>query len=151
MIRRELGIWSRLSHRNIVPFLGITHGFGKQGSASLVSMWMPYGTLHTFLEAHDDRLAVPHRLQLASKTNEDTTERCLTSLLRFSCWMLRMDSIIVGFHFTRHNHRSSRTVHSFPMIHGDLSSVRRKREMFCLVNSATDRTTYSSITITMLA
>ncbi|KAI9459983.1 hypothetical protein HD554DRAFT_2135118 [Boletus coccyginus] len=64
MIRRELGIWRRLSHRNIVPFLGIAYGFGKQGSASLVSMWMPHGTLHTFLQAHEGRLAVAYRLQL---------------------------------------------------------------------------------------
>ncbi|KAN0081247.1 Protein kinase-like domain containing protein [Tylopilus felleus] len=78
MIRRELGIWRRLNHPNIVPFLGITYGFGKQGGASLVSMWMLHDTLHTFLEAHDDRLEVVHRLQLA--------------------------------------------MHSFPMIHGDLTS-----------------------------
>lgn len=79
MIRRELGIWSRLTHRNIVQFLGIVYGFGRQGSASLVSMWMPHGTLHTFLEMHDDRLAVAHRLQLASATC--STKQCsLTSL-----------------------------------------------------------------------
>lgn len=107
MIRRELGIWSRLTHRNIVPFLGITHGFGKQGSASLVSMWMPHGTLHTFLEAHDDRLEVAHRLQLASKPDERCYGAMLSDvpLLRFSCWILRMDSIIVGFYFTPYNAR----------------------------------------------
>ncbi|KAI9459987.1 kinase-like domain-containing protein [Boletus coccyginus] len=91
MIRRELGIWSRLSHRNIVPFLGIAYGFGKQRSASLVSMWMPHGTLHTFLEAHDERLAVAHRLQL-------------------------LLDIASGLDY----------LHSFPMMHGDLSSVGRK-------------------------
>lgn len=70
MIRRELGIWSRLSHRNIVPFLGIVYGFGRQGNTSLVSMWMPHGTLHTFLEAHHDQLTVAHRLQMASRTDD---------------------------------------------------------------------------------
>ena len=70
MARRELGIWRRLDHRNIVPFLGIAYGFGRQGSASLVSSWMPHGTLHTFLEEHDDRLAVAHRLQLVSRADQ---------------------------------------------------------------------------------
>ena len=68
MIHRELGIWRRLSHRNIVPFLGIAYGFGSQGSMSLVSIWMPHGTLHGFLEAHDEQLVVAHRLQLASNS-----------------------------------------------------------------------------------
>ncbi|KAF8123325.1 hypothetical protein EV363DRAFT_1587447, partial [Boletus edulis] len=63
MIRRELGIWRRLEHQNIVPFLGIAHGFGRQGKASLVSLWMANGSLRGFLAEYDDRLAVSHRLQ----------------------------------------------------------------------------------------
>ena len=35
---------------------------------SLVSIWMPHGTLHGFLEAHDEQLVVAHRLQLASNS-----------------------------------------------------------------------------------
>ena len=102
MIRRELGIWSRLSHRNIVPFLGITHGFGKQGSASLVSMWMPHGTLHTFLEAYDDRLAVAHRLQLAR--NPDET--CYAAGLSDVSLVFQLLDIANGLHYRR---LSSRT------------------------------------------
>ncbi|KAF8123314.1 kinase-like domain-containing protein [Boletus edulis] len=64
MIRRELGIWRRLEHPNIVPFLGIAYGFGSQGSASLVSLWMANGSLRSFLGEYDDRLAIIHRLQL---------------------------------------------------------------------------------------
>ena len=41
MLRRELGIWRRLKHKNIVPFLGIAYGFGMDGTMSLVSLWMP--------------------------------------------------------------------------------------------------------------
>lgn len=66
MIRRELGIWKRLSHPNIVPFLGTVSGFGRFGNASLVSSWMPNGTLQDFLLKHDDRLTVTHRLQFVS-------------------------------------------------------------------------------------
>ena len=64
MIRRELGIWKRVKHPNIVPFLGITYGFGMEGNASLVSLWIPNGTLLTFLENYDDHITDAHRLQL---------------------------------------------------------------------------------------
>ncbi|KAF8553450.1 kinase-like protein [Imleria badia] len=62
MLRRELGIWKRLDHINIVPFLGIAYGFGMCGSMSLVSLWMPNETLHNFLAKHDGSLGVEHRL-----------------------------------------------------------------------------------------
>ncbi|KAF8123364.1 kinase-like domain-containing protein, partial [Boletus edulis] len=64
MIRRELGIWRRLKHPNIVPFLGIAYGFGRQGHASLVSLWMHNESLQRFLMKHDDQLTIAHRLQL---------------------------------------------------------------------------------------
>ncbi|KAF9235338.1 kinase-like domain-containing protein [Melanogaster broomeanus] len=64
MARRELGIWRRLEHDNIVPFLGIAYGFGRQECASLVSLWMPNGTLQKFLAEQDDKLTVTRQLQL---------------------------------------------------------------------------------------
>ena len=63
MLRRELGIWRRLKHDNIVPFLGIAYGFGMDGTMSLVSLWMPNETIHKFLENYNDNLGVVHRLQ----------------------------------------------------------------------------------------
>ncbi|KAI9568807.1 kinase-like domain-containing protein [Boletus coccyginus] len=56
MLRRELGIWRRLNHTNIVPFLGIAYGFGMDGAMSLVSLWMSNDTLQNCLEVHDDKL-----------------------------------------------------------------------------------------------
>ncbi|KAF9222420.1 kinase-like protein [Gyrodon lividus] len=64
MIRRELGIWRRLDHHNIVPFLGIVYGFGRHECASLVSSWMPNGTLQNLLANHHSKLTVTHQLQL---------------------------------------------------------------------------------------
>ena len=64
MLRRELGIWRRLRHSNVVPFLGIAYGFGMHDVMSLVSLWMPNETLHKFMAAHDDKLDVVHRLQI---------------------------------------------------------------------------------------
>ena len=63
MARREPGIWRRLNHPNIVPFLGTTTGFGVDGSISLVSLWMPNGNLQEFLQQHEN-LEVEHQLQL---------------------------------------------------------------------------------------
>ncbi|KAI9464892.1 kinase-like domain-containing protein [Boletus coccyginus] len=63
MARRELGIWRRLDHPNIVPFLGIATGFGMIGSKSLVSLWMQNGTLESFLGDYKN-LEIDHRLRL---------------------------------------------------------------------------------------
>ncbi|KAL5482460.1 hypothetical protein ACEPAI_9054 [Sanghuangporus weigelae] len=49
-IEREMKIWSRLEHRNILPFLGY-YMFEKDWPA-LISEWMDLGTLRNFLENH---------------------------------------------------------------------------------------------------
>ncbi|KAF8551233.1 hypothetical protein OG21DRAFT_1377060, partial [Imleria badia] len=46
-IRRQLEIWRRLDHPNVLPFLGITAGFSP--IVSLVSQWMSNGTLQQFI------------------------------------------------------------------------------------------------------
>ncbi|KAI9456490.1 kinase-like domain-containing protein [Boletus coccyginus] len=63
MLRRELGIWRRLDHTNVVPFLGVAYGFGMRGTVSLVSSWMPNESLHRFLVKHDLDLHLGHRLR----------------------------------------------------------------------------------------
>ena len=69
MLRRELGIWRRLDHINVVPFLGTAYGFGMRGALSLVSLWMPNGCLHHFLAKHDDNLGLGHRLRFVRPLN----------------------------------------------------------------------------------
>ena len=66
MLRRELGIWRRLDHINVVPFLGIAYGFGMRGAMSLVSLWMPNESLHPFLAKHNGNLGLGHRLRFVS-------------------------------------------------------------------------------------
>ena len=80
MIRRELGIWRRLEHPNIVPFLGIAYGFGRQGQASLVSLWMANGSLQSFLGKHDEELTIARRLQLVRDCSELHLYNLLTTL-----------------------------------------------------------------------
>jgi len=69
MLRRELGIWRRLDHPNVVPFLGIAYGFGMHGAMSLVSLWMPGESLPRFIAKHDHNLRLEHRLRLVRPLN----------------------------------------------------------------------------------
>ena len=69
VLRRELGIWKKLSHNSIVPFLGIAYGFGMEGAMSLVSLWMPDDTLHKLMAMHGDELDAVHRLQIVGSVH----------------------------------------------------------------------------------
>ena len=86
--RRELGIWKRLCHDNIVPFLGIAYGFGMNGAISLVSQWMPNGTLHAFLVIHKDKLDAAHRLQIVCSHYSCLPPPLSDPLPRQSWWIL---------------------------------------------------------------
>ncbi|KAI9569759.1 hypothetical protein HD554DRAFT_1995351, partial [Boletus coccyginus] len=50
-LRREVGLWKRLDHPNIVPFLGTAQGeeFGSNYPC-MVATWMPNGTLSNYIE-----------------------------------------------------------------------------------------------------
>ncbi|KAG2155056.1 kinase-like domain-containing protein [Suillus bovinus] len=63
-IRREIKIWMKLKHRNIVPFIGVTAGFGPPETISLVSPWIPNGTLTIFLETCGGKLPLISKLWL---------------------------------------------------------------------------------------
>ncbi|KIJ67306.1 hypothetical protein HYDPIDRAFT_108020 [Hydnomerulius pinastri MD-312] len=91
ILRRELGIWRRLDHPNIVPFLGVVSGFGP--SVSLVSMWMPNGTLHAYLGKCDSSCDSTSALSPAQRLR------------------LIVD-IASGLEY----------LHSIPVVHGDLTS-----------------------------
>ncbi|KIJ57940.1 hypothetical protein HYDPIDRAFT_34660 [Hydnomerulius pinastri MD-312] len=60
---RELKVWHALSHRNILPLYGVSHGFGPM--VSMVCPWVEGGTLMSYLDANRDldenrRLALVH-------------------------------------------------------------------------------------------
>ncbi|KAG2112148.1 hypothetical protein BD769DRAFT_1642591 [Suillus cothurnatus] len=60
--RRELGIWKRLRHYNILKFMGTASGFGP--SVALVAPWMTNGTLTSFLNHNNKTLVLLDRLFL---------------------------------------------------------------------------------------
>ncbi|KAG1726248.1 kinase-like domain-containing protein [Suillus paluster] len=62
VFRRELGIWKRLQHSNILKFMGITRGFGS--SVALVAPWIDNGTLTSFLKRNNGILTLHDRLLL---------------------------------------------------------------------------------------
>lgn len=60
--RRELGIWKRLRHSNILKFMGTTSDFGP--SVALVAPWMTNGTLTSFLDKNNETLELRDRMLL---------------------------------------------------------------------------------------
>src|ERR1700710_2612926 len=49
-LRRELGVWKRLHHTNILPLSGIARDFSPY--ISMVSPWLENGSLTMYLRAH---------------------------------------------------------------------------------------------------
>ncbi|KAG2038943.1 kinase-like domain-containing protein [Suillus americanus] len=62
MFRREVGIWKRLRHSNILKFMGTTSDFGP--SVALVAPWITNGTLTSFLHRNNQTLGLRDRLLL---------------------------------------------------------------------------------------
>ncbi|KAG1723355.1 kinase-like domain-containing protein [Suillus paluster] len=62
VFRKELGIWKRLQHSNILKFIGTTSDFGP--SVALVAPWILNGTLTSFLNEQNETLTPHDRLLL---------------------------------------------------------------------------------------
>ncbi|KAG1852937.1 kinase-like domain-containing protein [Suillus tomentosus] len=60
--RREIGIWRRLQHPNILRLLGTTRGFSR--SVALLAPWIVNGNLTSFLSQNTDTLGLRDRLLL---------------------------------------------------------------------------------------
>ena len=69
-MKRELGIWKRLDHPNIVMLLGTASGedFGSDHTC-MVSMWMTHGTLADYVNQGEIMLSLPSRIRLVSTRN----------------------------------------------------------------------------------
>ena len=51
MFARELCIWARLQHKNILPLIGVV---GIDGMPGLASEWMQNGTMGDYLKKHEN-------------------------------------------------------------------------------------------------
>ncbi|KAG1876822.1 hypothetical protein C8R48DRAFT_329807 [Suillus tomentosus] len=64
-VSREIGILTILRHDNIVPLLGIATGFGRRPDLpSLVTPWIPNGTLNVYLASRHNDLTVLDRSRM---------------------------------------------------------------------------------------
>jgi serine/threonine protein kinase len=59
---REIKIWMQLEHENIVPFLGVTHGFGLL--PALVLPWLEHGALTGYLQRQYEMLSYNQKFAL---------------------------------------------------------------------------------------
>ncbi|KAI6108078.1 kinase-like domain-containing protein [Pisolithus sp. B1] len=59
---RELGVWKKLDHKNVLPLFGITSGFGFY--PAMVSPWAPNGALSQYLQLHHSTLPVAEKFQI---------------------------------------------------------------------------------------
>ena len=48
-LRKELLVWHKLDHENILPLLGITFDFGRGNPMGMVCPWVENGNLNGYL------------------------------------------------------------------------------------------------------
>ena len=65
---REIEVWKRLVHDNVVALLGITTDIGPYTCTGMVSLWMENGDLNKFLRENAAALTVSGRFGLVSAT-----------------------------------------------------------------------------------
>ncbi|TDL15392.1 kinase-like protein [Rickenella mellea] len=61
-LRREIRVWQRLSHENIIPLFGTCSDFGPY--ISMVCPWLENGNLRKYMQRKGDALKLTHRLKL---------------------------------------------------------------------------------------
>ncbi|KIM75199.1 hypothetical protein PILCRDRAFT_681820 [Piloderma croceum F 1598] len=52
-LRKELLVWHKLDHENILPLLGITFDFGRGNPMGMVCPWVENGNLNGYLARHN--------------------------------------------------------------------------------------------------
>ena len=100
--RRELKVWGRLRHSNVVPLLGMVSGFGPLPSA--VSPWFCNGDLSYYLAGHRRSRSEKHRLVGLNYDSDGHTFNKLSGslvILQLVCAIVRTNFIgaIVSYHF----------------------------------------------------
>jgi hypothetical protein len=61
---KKVSVWGKLTHQNILPFLGVTFDFGP---LALVSLWPEHGSLSDYLQERGRvALSLPDRFNIVS-------------------------------------------------------------------------------------
>ncbi|KAF9231675.1 kinase-like domain-containing protein, partial [Melanogaster broomeanus] len=61
-LRREIKVWLKLDHPNVLPLFGTTMGFGQ--FPAMVCSWLENGALTSYLQRWNDKLTTEQRLVL---------------------------------------------------------------------------------------
>jgi serine/threonine protein kinase len=64
-LRKELLVWHKLDHENILPLLGITFDFGRGNPMGMVCPWVENGNLNGYL-VRQEALAEADRFRIVS-------------------------------------------------------------------------------------
>ncbi|KAL4265525.1 Protein kinase domain-containing protein [Pleurotus pulmonarius] len=62
LFHRELNLWQKLDHKNIIPLLGTASDFGHY--SAMVCPWYEYGSVSKYLEKYGDILSMTDRIRL---------------------------------------------------------------------------------------
>ncbi|KAG1818290.1 hypothetical protein EV424DRAFT_983733 [Suillus variegatus] len=75
---REITLWFKLEHKNIVPLWGVADGFGSL--PALVAPWLENGALTGYLRREHERLSYNEKFALVWSISYLTTICMLRSL-----------------------------------------------------------------------
>ncbi|KAJ7915920.1 kinase-like domain-containing protein [Mycena leptocephala] len=64
-LRREVKVWWRLQHPNVIPLLGISFDHGEY--MSMISPWMEGGPLNSHLQKHASTLGIEEKLKFLNE------------------------------------------------------------------------------------
>ncbi|KDQ54708.1 hypothetical protein JAAARDRAFT_196591 [Jaapia argillacea MUCL 33604] len=103
-LRRELHVWRRLNHENIIPLHGVADDFGPY--PSMVCPWMDNGSISKYIEHHGEHLSVSQRLKM---------------LCEVCCGLSYREVFRMFLSLLLSRELTDSKVHSFSIIHGDLT------------------------------
>jgi hypothetical protein len=65
-LNKEILVWHKLDHENIIPLLGITLDFGRDGPMGMVCPWLDNGNLNGYLDRCGAALTLCERFGIVS-------------------------------------------------------------------------------------
>lgn len=118
-LRRELCVWQRLSHKNILVLYGITSNFGH--CPGFVCPWLENGSISKYLKKRGVDLLAAHHLQLVRMSFRKLSHCC--------SFVLKLCEVAAGLSYCEsittlgQTDLMLRSVHTSGVVHGDLTGA----------------------------
>ena len=130
-LHKEILVWHKLDHENILPLLGITFDFGRGNPMGMVCPWVDNGNLNGYLERYQTTLSLRDRFRTVSTEehfplHDNGFDALYASFARWPlvyCIVSEMPWVITQM-------LKCVAVHSFDVVHGDLTGVRILRRIY---------------------